>query len=331
MKTTTENEDLHPDDRLYSYSFSRFGPFGLHPSPNIPHRSMSPHSPYSPDRSLQIAVAVLAGGGLLVAAAVYLLTTSTGHFTGRQVAEGTAPPQQSRSVTGRPARRAVPLAPSGAASGRAQPLSPLPGRGAARAGSGAPAAPSRSPTRNAYDLRPDRREEVVTGLRPDMSHADLGAPSGGAAPGRSTPGTARAGAGAPSDKEPDAGSAPQGADLGTRSSSASSGAGAEWRSEASELGRQARALSGALAHLDRSGRSADEPPRSDGSSSALDGDASTAATDRGPRAASDPPDPPPPPPQVPVDGGLGWLAAAGAAYAANRLRKKAEEEGHADA
>jgi hypothetical protein len=28
------------------------------------------------------------------------------------------------------------------------------------------------------------------------------------------------------------------------------------------------------------------------------------------------------PSQVPVDGGLGWLAAAGAAYAASRLRKK---------
>jgi len=35
------------------------------------------------------------------------------------------------------------------------------------------------------------------------------------------------------------------------------------------------------------------------------------------------------PSQVPVDGGLGWLAAAGAAYAANRLRKQsttAEED-----
>ena len=43
---------------------------------------------------------------------------------------------------------------------------------------------------------------------------------------------------------------------------------------------------------------------------------------RGP-AKTSAPDTPADPAQAPIDGGLGWLAAAGAAYAANRLRKQA--------
>lgn len=277
---------------------------------------MSAPSPYQPDRSLLLATLILLGGSLLGAAGLYLLTGVPGATGGQNHTSLTV-----QSGTPSPPSTASPSASSARAfeSSRRTPVpSPLFSVPSPRTGSDK-VAPSFSPSGKTY------------ALRPDMSHAEFGSPSGGSDPGRSNSGTARAGTGSPSDRGPDAGSAPQGIDLGTRSSSASSGAGAEWRSEASELGRQARALSGALAHLDRSGRSADEPPRSDGSSSAPDGDASTAATDRGSRAASDPPDPPPPPPQVPVDGGLGWLAAAGAAYAANRLRKKADEEGHADA
>jgi hypothetical protein len=40
-------------------------------------------------------------------------------------------------------------------------------------------------------------------------------------------------------------------------------------------------------------------------------------------AALLPPDPPAPPPPVPLDGGLGLLALAGAGYAARRLRQRA--------
>lgn len=293
---------------------------------------MSLPSPYGPDRSLPIAAAVLVGSGLLIAAAVYLLTTSAGHFTVQhqtRVAEGQTS-QGAWSGPGRPARQSAPLATPGAASGRAQPLPSSPGRVPDWAGSGTSVTPPRSPTRSAHDLRPDRREEVVTGLRPDMSHAELGPPSGGSDPGRSNTGATRAGVKSSPDRGSGAGSVPQVADLGTRSSSASSGGGPEWRSEASELGRQARALSGALAHLDRSGRSKNANPRSDGTNSPTDGDASTAGANRGSRAAANTPDPPPPPPEVPVDGGLGWLAAAGAAYAANRLRKRRETDEPAD-
>ena len=38
-----------------------------------------------------------------------------------------------------------------------------------------------------------------------------------------------------------------------------------------------------------------------------------------------PPPPPPPPPNVPLDGGLGLLALAGAGYAARRLRQRDTE------
>lgn len=48
----------------------------------------------------------------------------------------------------------------------------------------------------------------------------------------------------------------------------------------------------------------------------------------GPRgnAETSAPDTPPGPAQAPVDGGLGWLAVAGAAYAANRLRRQATSD-----
>ena len=43
-------------------------------------------------------------------------------------------------------------------------------------------------------------------------------------------------------------------------------------------------------------------------------------------ANSSVPEMPDDPAQAPVDGGIGWLAAAGAAYAANRLRKEATSD-----
>ena len=278
---------------------------------------MSSPSIYRSDWSLPVAVTVLVGGSFLAAGIVYLLTISADNLTGSHQARLAESQSQGH------ARSAAPTTRSGAQSGAPrQTRSPAPTFGGvpAWAGSGAPAVPPRSPTGNAYDLRPD------------MSHAELGPPSGGVAPGRSNAGAARTGVESSLNRGPDAGSAPRVADLGTRSSSASSGGGPEWRSKASELGRQARALSGALAHLDRSGRSKNANPRSDGTNSLTDGDrVDPRGQSRIPglRAANTP-DPPPPPPEVPVDGGLGWLAAAGAAYAANRLRKRRETGEPAD-
>ena len=272
---------------------------------------MPPPSIYRPDWSLPVAVAVLIGRSFLAAGIVYLLTISADNLTGSHQARLAGSQSQGH------ARSAAPATRSGAQSGALrQTRSPAPPFGGvpAWAGSGVPAVPPRSPTGNAYDLRPD------------MSHAELGVPSGGLDPSRSNIGAAWAGVESSLDKGPEAGSASRVAHLGAHSSSASSGGGPEWRSEASELGRQARALSGALAHLGRSGRSKNANPRSDGTNSPTDGDASIAGADRGSRAAANTPDPPPPPPEVPVDGSLGWLAAAGAAYPANRLRKRRETD-----
>lgn len=55
-----------------------------------------------------------------------------------------------------------------------------------------------------------------------------------------------------------------------------------------------------------------------------------AATPEAPAASEDnfgpgpPPPPPPPPSDVPLDGGLGLLALAGAGYAARRLSKRTQ-------
>jgi hypothetical protein len=79
-----------------------------------------------------------------------------------------------------------------------------------------------------------------------------------------------------------------------------------------------RALSGALAHLDRSESSGAQRP-SEMSTNESDATTSSGAM----TAARNVPNPPDP---VPVDGGLGWLAAAGAAYAARRLQKRREDD-----
>lgn len=91
---------------------------------------------------------------------------------------------------------------------------------------------------------------------------------------------------------------------------------ADWRSDARRLAGRARALSGQLRQMTKDGSSGEEKAKN--SSSPTEGDASTAA------ARSDDRDVPSPP-QVPL-GGAEWLAAAGAAYALNRLRDDGSEE-----
>ena len=260
-------------------------------------------SPYSPDRSLSMAIAILTGGGLLVAAVAYLLSTSTGRLADwhrTRLAETRA--QSHAKATGRrPARRPTPTS----ASGRfgAQTTVPPYGIGRLPVWTGSRASvlgESGSPARSTYDIQPD------------MGYADLGAPSVGSGRGVADFKTDGSGVINSMDGAPAAGSAPWTADLGTTSSNGETG----WRSEASTLGRRARALSGALAQRNHSGRSTDGGTRAEGKTS---GDASTPSNKS---SSGNTPGPPPGPDQVPVDGGLGWLAAAGAAYAANRLREK---------
>lgn len=272
---------------------------------------MTPPCPYGPDRSLQIAIALLVGGGLFATAALYLLVTSAETFTGPYQARLTEAQmqQQARSAARRSPRRFAPGARRNRPSrrfGNTPFATSAPGRVPAWAGSG-PSPPPRIPAQGLYDLRPD------------MSYAELGPPPNGQEPGLAGAGVSRGDGASPTGGLPEAGGDPLTADLGSGASSKST----SWRSDVSRLGDQARALGGALAHLDRSGRSAGGDP-----GTGTSGDATAASAKNGRRTTSAPPDPPgsDEPPQVPVDGGLGWLAAAGAAYAANRLRKQREED-----
>lgn len=137
---------------------------------------------------------------------------------------------------------------------------------------------------------------------------DLTRPSGGASP-------APSGGGAPVGE---AASGPSGPALASRSPSSSARGGASragsgrsgWRTEARKFSGKARALAGQLGQMERS---ASEEKEALGQKEATTGRAtsSSASSNATPGTPGDPS-------QVPIDG-LGWLAAAGAAYALRRL------------
>ncbi|MFB6271523.1 MAG: hypothetical protein ABEL51_01380, partial [Salinibacter sp.] len=131
-------------------------------------------------------------------------------------------------------------------------------------------------------------------------------------------------AGGPTGGAPQAGSAPLTPDLGGGSSgTAASGGGSQaWRSEARALASRTRALSRELGRLNEN--RGDAHSASSSASSRAPGKAETSSGGPGPSAASGP-GTPSDPSQVPL-GGAEWLAAAGAAYALNRLRKGTETD-----
>ena len=256
-------------------------------------------SPYGPDRSLLVATLVLVGGLGVVAGGVYLvsvLSADVSHWQQARVADA----QIERSVG--PSRSGARVPYRGRASMRGRTISPAPAGGRAPAwASGTPStgAPFRAPTGGGYDLNPD------------FGHAQVGAPA---------PSTPAPSAGvASSSSTPNVGRAPLTVDLG-RGTPSSSGA---WRAEASRLNGRLRALSGAIAGLDRgSRRSAESNAEGTTSeSSRASGGQSAART-----STNSAPGMPGSPDQVPVDGGLGWLAAAGAAYAVRRLHGASRED-----
>jgi len=166
------------------------------------------------------------------------------------------------------------------------------------AGSGQSDAPARSAPAGSYEIDPD------------LGSAELGKGplSPGAAP---SGGAAVADAGGPTGGAPQAGSAAPTPDLG----GGSSGSATARRSEARTLANRTRALSRQLGRLDQGG-SANADASSESSK------ASTASGDRDDRAqTNNDPGTPGNPNQVPL-GGAEYLAAAGAAYALNRLRKQ---------
>ncbi len=273
---------------------------------------MDAPSPYGPDHSLLHAVFVLLGGLGLVAVGAYLLSgLDPSHLQSPRAELSDA--QSARSVPGAQQRR-VPTGRSGGGQLLRAPA-PVGGGVPSWAGSGDGALSPRA-------RAPQGSDEID----PDFGAADLGAPSApaGTAPGG---GTATADAGGPTGGAPQAGSTPSAPDLGG-GSSGSATAGSEkkaWRSEAQALASRSRALSGALGRIDR--QRSREASRSGSKTAEGESEEATTASGTGPSTTSSPPGTPEEPPQVPL-GGTEWLAAAGAAYALNRLRK--EDSGEAD-
>ena len=258
---------------------------------------MKPPAPYGPDRSLVLAIAVLGCVLVLGAGGVYLVSTlTTGGLGGSSVARAPALAPSSPAVAPRGIRPSF---------GARRSAGPGP------AGSGVPAWADGG--RTASPSAPASRSGGYD-LRADLGAADLGSPAAptpsyGAAPsGRMSPagGAARS-----------SGGASFSVDLG-----GSGSGGASWTSELSQLNGRLRALDGALAQLDRTPRavtgSSPEANASERGSQASGGESAAATSNA--TAPSMPGDPS----QVPVDGGLGWLAAAGAAYAVRRLRASSE-------
>jgi hypothetical protein len=269
---------------------------------------MNASFPYGPDRSLLHAVLVLLGGAGLVAGVAYLLTAFDVPLS-RQL-DGQA--------TEIAAEREARPAPGSAG--------PVPtGQRRRHAGDGAALAGGRLPGWVARPAPPPRRPTPsgTYTVEPDFGHAEVGAPS--ASPdGGASGGAAVADAGGSSGGAPQTGSVSLTPDLGGESSggASSSGEPASWRSEARTLASRTRSLSRELGHLDRgdgasSPRSASEAGRRSGTA-ATASEGSTPSNVSGPGVPDDPN-------QVPL-GGAEWLAAAGAAYALNRLRNEENDE-----
>lgn len=275
---------------------------------------MTNRSPYGPDRSLLHAVLVLLGGLGVVAAGFHLLRTLDNPRSGHSRIQGGEAPTQ--SLPQRTAPRSAPagrglLAPGGGSA-------PVGGSVPAWAGSGGPSAPA-----GQFAPAPQGNYDV----NPDLGRAQLGAPSaptgdrpkgGGGISDAGRPGESGPTGGAPASSS----SAP---DLNGRSfgGSATGRERPDWRSEARALASRSRALSNELGRIDRQGSRKASRSRSEDPGNGPSGEATTASAP----GASSPsaPDTPGDPPQVPL-GGTEWLAAAGAAYALNRLREEDGEE-----
>jgi len=274
---------------------------------------MTNRSPYGPDHSLLHAVLVLLGGLGVAAAGVYLVTSiDNSRWDQSRIRAAEAPTQ---SPPRRPAPRGVPAG-RGMFAPRGGPAS-VGGGVPAWAGSGGPSAPSgpfAPAPQGSYDIDPD------------FGHAQLGAPSAstGAGPG----GRGVADAGSPAESGPTGGapatsSSTPGLSGRSFGGSATGGNAPQWRSEARALASRSRALSHALGRIDRQGSREAARSRSETAEGDPSGGAATAS---GPGISStSAPGTPEEPPQVPL-GGTEWLAAAGAAYALNRLRKEEDDE-----
>ncbi len=245
-------------------------------------------SPYGPDRSLFLAAGILFGGVLLCAGGAYVLL-SFGPAGPPSVSETSVRASRPGPAGSEAPQRRAPMPHQPGVQGPTLSQQPPPS-------AGVPSAPlMRSiPEPDLSVAGPAESGPVLA--RPKSSLGTPGGTSGNPAPPAPSPGATEGRVSIPS---------------GSPVLEDASG-----RAEVQRLGRQAQALSGAIARLDRSREA------STSSSSPKNSAGASAASASSQQASSGAPGPPSAPTQVPVDGGLGWLAAAGAAYAAGRLRRR---------
>jgi hypothetical protein len=279
--------------------------------------AMTNRSPYGPDHSLLHAVLILLGGLGVIAAGVYLLTTIDEPFSEQsQVQVAEAPTQASpRSPvpSGATARRGVSTPGGGPPVGGGVPA------WARSSGPSAPSGPFAPAPQGSYDIDPDFSQGQLGAPSPPSGGgpgggtiADVGSPGESGSTGR-TPAT--------SSSAPDMSGRSFGGSVAGRGSP-------QWRSEAQALASRSRALSNTLGRIDRQGSREASRSRSEEAKNDPSGEATTSS---GPGASSSStPGMPDDPDQVPL-GGAEWLAAAGAAYALNRLREKEGDESEDDA
>jgi len=282
-------------------------------------RAMRDPTSYRPDYSLLHAVLVLLGGVGIVAAGLYLITAfeaPLSQWQGEPMTQAQVEAQTRVSPRRAPSMGETRPNPGGEWSGGFSSWDGVP----AWAGSDPrPTPPMRPAPPTSYQIDPD------------FGHAQLDAPSpsGGASSGT---GAAVANAGHSAGNASSAGHAPVAVDLGSKSlgGAASGSGGSEWHSDARALARRSRALSRELGRLSQErsdvSQSASANASGEGGTS---GGASTASGGTGSRSNSAP-GTPDDPDQVPL-GGAEWLAAAGAAYALNRLRKEEGDDSEDEA
>ncbi|MFB6278590.1 MAG: hypothetical protein ABEK75_03720 [Salinibacter sp.] len=273
---------------------------------------MNPSSPYGPDRSLLLAIGVLTGMLLICAGGVYVASSlpvgvergGGGSIVGTS---GPAPAPPRYAAEGARSRGgSFPIASGGVP---------------AWAGLDRPSVPTEP-----FAPVPQGRYAV----NPDFGHAELGVPPGSGTSG----GAAIADVGSPGSGDGLAGGAlgagpasstpnPSGTSSGR---AAARGDAPEWRSEAQTLASRSRALSREVVRLNREEAASEE---AQGERTEQPADEASTASSRG-GAETNTPGTPSDPEQVPL-GGVEWLAAAGAAYALNRLREEGREEFEDDA
>lgn len=245
-------------------------------------------SPYGPDRSLFLAAGILFGGVLLCAGGAYVLLSFS--------------PAGPPSVPENSVRASRPSPAGSPAPQRRVPIPHPPG--------------VQGPT---LSQQPPRSSSVPSAPlmrsipEPDLSVAGPAESGPVLARPKSSLGTPGGTSGSPAPPAPSPGATGGRVSIPSGSSVLEDASG---RAEVQRLGRQAQALSGAIARLDRSREASASSSSSNNSAGA------SAASASSQQASSGAPGTPNAPTQVPVDGGLGWLAAAGAAYAAGRLRRR---------